>query len=84
MKLEIRGAQKLSLREKQVVTYKEIGLSASAIAARLGIAASSVATLYNRARSKGYEAVIIIEGESLGLFAQEEDGFEEIIESEQN
>lgn len=67
MKLEIRKAEKLSLREKQVVTYKEMGLSAEQIAAKLGIASGTVATLYNRARSKGYEAVIIVEGEYLGL-----------------
>ena len=76
MRLEIRGAQKLSLREKQVVTYKEMGMPAAKIATRLGIAASSVATLYNRARAKGYEAVIIIPGESMGLFAEEDDVFE--------
>ena len=77
MHLEIRGAQKLSLREKQVATYKEMGLSAKKIASRLGMAESSVATLYNRARSKGYEAVIIIPGESMGLFAEEDDGIEQ-------
>jgi len=67
MKLEIRGAEKLSLREKQVVTFKEIGLSTEAIAQKLGIAAGTVATLYNRARSKGFESVIVIEGNMLGL-----------------
>ena len=71
MKIEIRNAQNLSFREKQVVTMKETGASAAAIAKRLGIAESSVATLYNRARGKGYETVIVIPGETLGIF---EDG----------
>lgn len=73
MKLEIRGAEKLSLREKQVVAFKEIGLSAEAIAKKLGIAEGTVATLYNRARSKGFESVIIIEGHMLGLDLDSED-----------
>ena len=72
MKIEIRGAEKLSFREKQVVTLKETGISAQDIAKRLGIAASSVATLYQRARAKGFETVIVIPGEALGLFNNEE------------
>ena len=72
MKIEIRGAEKLSFREKQVVTLKETGVSAQEIAKRLGIAASSVATLYQRARQKGYETVIVIPGEALGLIDSEE------------
>ena len=72
MKIEIRGAEKLSFREKQVVTLKETGVSSQDIAKRLGIAASSVATLYQRARQKGYETVIVIPGEALGLFDSEE------------
>lgn len=71
MKIEIRGAEKLSFREKQVVVLKETGISARDIAKRLGLAESSVATLYNRARAKGYEAVIVIPGEALGLYAEE-------------
>ena len=72
MKIEIRGAEKLSFREKQVVTLKETGISAQDIAKILGIAASSVATLYQRARAKGFETVIVIPGEALGLFNNEE------------
>ena len=68
MKIEIRNAQNLSFREKQVVTMKEMGASAAEIAKRLRVAESTVATLYNRARGKGYETVIIIPGEALGLF----------------
>ena len=52
MKIEIRNAQNLSLREKQVVTMKEMGASAAAIAKRLGISESSVATTYSRARAR--------------------------------
>ena len=73
MKIEIRGAEKLSFREKQVVTLKETGVSATDIAKKLGIAASSVATLYQRARGKGYETVIVIPGTALGIFNDEED-----------
>ena len=76
MKIEIRGAQNLSFREKQVVTLKESGVSATQIAKRLGLAESSVATLYNRARSKGYEAVIIIPGEILALYENGEESDE--------
>lgn len=73
MQIEIRNAQNLSFREKQVVTLKETGVSAAAIAKRLGLAESSVATLYNRARSKGYETVIVIPGDALGLFNEVEE-----------
>lgn len=82
MKIEIRGAERLSFREKQVVTLKESGYSAKDIAKALKLAESSVATLYNRARAKGYEAAIIIPGAALKLFdaegdaAFEQDGFE--------
>ncbi|MGI6434059.1 MAG: helix-turn-helix transcriptional regulator [Syntrophomonadaceae bacterium] len=72
MKIEIRGAEKLSFREKQVVALKEMGKSTAQIARTLQIGASTVATLYNRARSKGYEVVIIIPGEVLGLTGEEE------------
>lgn len=67
MHIEIRGAQKLSFREKQVVTLKETGVAAKQIASRLKMSESSVATLYQRARAKGYETVIVIDGDALGL-----------------
>lgn len=73
MKLEIRGAEKLSFRERQVVTLKEMGHSSDKIAKRLGLTASTVATLFNRARNKGYEVVIVIPGNALGLFGPEEE-----------
>ena len=57
--------QKLSFRERQVVILKEMGYSTAEIARRLGLSAGTVATLYNRARSKGYEVVAIIPGETI-------------------
>ncbi len=78
MKIEIRGAEKLSFREKQVVTLKEMGYAAKVIAKKLQLGESSVATLYNRARAKGYETVIIIPGEALKLFDDDDlEGLEE-------
>jgi DNA-binding NarL/FixJ family response regulator len=68
MQIEIRGAEKLSFRERQVVTLKEMGYKSEVIAKQLDVSVSTVATLYNRARTKGYEVVIIIPGNSLGLF----------------
>ncbi len=73
MKVEIRGAEKLSFRERQVVTLKEMGYSSEKIAKQLQLSASTVATLYNRARNKGYEVVIIIPGQALGLFGSVDD-----------
>lgn len=73
MKVEIRGAERLSFRERQVVVLKETGYTAEQIAKRLQIATGSVATLFNRARAKGYEVVIIIDGDPLGIFASEEE-----------
>ena len=73
MKIEIRGAEKLSFRERQVVVLKETGKSTETIARTLGITPSTVSTLYNRARSKGYEVVIVILGEALGITEVEED-----------
>lgn len=72
MQLEIRGAERLSHRERQVVVLKELGYATEAIAHRLGLSPSTVATLYNRARSKGYQVVIVIAGDPLGLFGVEE------------
>jgi DNA-directed RNA polymerase specialized sigma24 family protein len=71
MHIEIRGAEKLSFRERQVVVMKEMGKSTEEISKTLKISPSTIATLYNRARSKGYEVVIVLPGEMLGLFAEE-------------
>jgi len=74
MRLEIRGIEKLSWRERQVVALKESGHSAEAIAQRLGISEGTVATLYNRARKKGDEVVLIIEGDPLGISGDADQG----------
>ena len=68
MQIEIRGAERLSFRERQVVVLKEMGRSNEEIAKRLGLATGTVATLYNRAKTKGYQLVIILAGDPLGLF----------------
>jgi len=72
VKLEIRGVEKLSFRERQVVTLKEMGRSNDEIARTLSISSSTVATLFNRARAKGYEVVIILSGDALGIFGERE------------
>lgn len=78
MKIEIRGAEKLSFRERQVVVLKEMGYSGEVIAQKLKLAAGTVATLFNRAKGKGYEVVIILPGESLRLgLSDEEDEVDE-------
>lgn len=73
MKIEIRGVEKLSFRERQVVALKEMGRTTEQIAKTLQLSASSVATLYNRARNKGYEVVIVLPGQSLGIFDNSEE-----------
>lgn len=75
MHLEIRGAEKLSFREKQAVVLKELGYSNEEIARELGVTPATVATVLTRARSKGYEVIIIIPT-SLRVFREEggEDG----------
>ena len=77
MHIEIRGAEKLSFRERQVVVMKETGKSTDEISRTLKITASTVATLYNRARSKGYEVVIVLPGDVLGLYNGEDRDEEE-------
>jgi len=73
LKIEIRGVEKLSFRERQVVTLKEMGFSNERVAKQLGLSVSTVATLFGRARAKGYEVVIIIPGHNLGLFGPDEE-----------
>ncbi|HBT20674.1 MAG TPA: RNA polymerase subunit sigma-70 [Peptococcaceae bacterium] len=68
MNIEIRGVEKLSFRERQVVALKEMGKSNEEVARILNLKPSTVATLYNRARSKGYQVVIVLPGETLGIF----------------
>lgn len=73
MKMEIRGLEKLSFRERQVVALKETGHSNDEVAGRLGIGKSTVATLINRARRKGYEVVLVIDGDPLSIFGDIDD-----------
>jgi len=73
MKIEIRGAEKLSFRERQVVVLKEMGKSTDEITRTLKVSASTVATLYNRARNKGYEVVIVLPGNIMGIFEGEDE-----------
>lgn len=77
MQIEIRGLEKLSFRERQVVSLKETGVSNDVVAKRLGLAPATVATLFNRAKSKGYQVVLVISGDPLGVYTDsEEDGIE--------
>ncbi|MBE0466487.1 MAG: sigma-70 family RNA polymerase sigma factor [Candidatus Desulforudis sp.] len=72
MQLEIRGAERLSFRERQVVALKEMGYANGEVAKRLGLSPSTVATLFNRARAKGYQVVLVMTGDPLGIFVNEE------------
>ena len=72
MELEIRGAERLSFRERQVVVLKETGHGADSIARRLGLSTGTVATLYSRAKAKGYQVVIVVSGDPLALFGGED------------
>lgn len=71
--MEIRGLEKLSFRERQVVALRETGHSNDEVAGRLGIRVSTVATLINRARRKGYEVVLVIDGDPLSIFGDSDD-----------
>ena len=73
MQLEIRGLERLSHRERQVVARKETGMGNDAVAKRLGLKPGTVATLYNRARAKGYQVVLVIAGDPLGVYGDPED-----------
>lgn len=73
MQIEIRGAEKLSFRERQVVVLKEMGQSNEDIARRLKLSPSTVATLLNRARAKSYQVVIVLPGDPLKLFQEEDE-----------
>lgn len=73
MQIEIRGAERLSFRERQVVVLKEMNQTNKQIAKKLGLSASTVATLYSRARAKGYQVVILLGGDVLGLFNDDDE-----------
>ncbi|HHW14400.1 MAG TPA: sigma-70 family RNA polymerase sigma factor [Firmicutes bacterium] len=74
MQIEIRGLERLSFRERQVVVLKESGRSNQEIAGQLGMSPSTVATLYHRARTKGYNVVVILPGDILGLEGEGTEG----------
>lgn len=67
MHVEIRGAEKLSFRERQVVVLKEMGKSIEEVGKALGLSPATINTLYTRAKGKGYQVVIIIPGEEWGV-----------------
>ena len=73
MHLEIRGAERLSFRERQVVSLKETGVRLDAIARQLSLSESTVATLLHRAKTKGYQVVIVIDGDPLALATDAEE-----------
>jgi transposase len=77
MQIEIRGIERLSFRERQVVALKETGWSNEKVAKRLGLSPATVATLYNRAKSKGYQVVLVIAGDPLGVYGDQDDEEEE-------
>jgi hypothetical protein len=72
VQIEIRGVERLSFRERQVVSLKEMGLSNADVAARLRLSPATVATLYSRAKNKGYQVVIIMSGDPLNVFDSSE------------
>ncbi len=73
MQIEIRGVERLSFRERQVVALKEMGLDNASVARRLGISSSTVATLFNRAKRKGYQVVMVLSGDPLAIFGDLDD-----------
>lgn len=77
MQIEIRGMERLSFRERQVVALKETGQSNDKVAKKLGLSAATVATLYNRAKNKGYQVVMVISGDPLGVFGEGEEDDDE-------
>ncbi len=73
MQIEIRGMERLSFRERQVVALKETGSSNDKVAKKLGLSVATVATLYNRAKNKGYQVVLVVSGDPLGVFGGEDE-----------
>lgn len=68
MQIEIRGIERLSFRERQVVALKETGHSNQEIAQRLNVSLATVATLFSRAKAKGYQVVLVLSGDPLNLY----------------
>lgn len=82
LQIEIRGVERLSFRERQVVALKETGHGNKAVARRLGVSATTVATLYSRAKAKGYQVVLVLAGDPLNLYP-DDDSDEDKGEAEQ-
>lgn len=59
------------------MVLRETGHNTEAIAKRLGITTGTVATLLSRAKSKGYQVVIVLPGDALGIFGTEGDDDDE-------
>lgn len=72
LQIEIRGAERLSFRERQVVALKEMGADNETVARRLGVTAGTVATLFNRAKRKGYQVVMILSGDPLNIMGDDD------------
>lgn len=77
MQIEIRGVERLSFRERQVVALKETGHSNQEIARRLSVSLATVATLYSRAKAKGYQVVLVLAGDPLNLYPGTDDDAED-------
>ncbi len=73
MQIEIRGVERLSFRERQVVALKETGHSNQEIARRLNVSLTTVATLFSRAKAKGYQVVLVLAGDPLNLYGGDVD-----------
>lgn len=77
MQIEIRGVERLSFRERQVVALKETGHSNQEIARRLSVSLATVATLSSRAKAKGYQVVLVLAGDPLNLYPGSDDDAED-------
>ena len=73
VRIELRGLEGLSFRQRQAVVLKETGHANASIARQLGVSEATVATLLHRARLKGYQVVVVLPGTALGLGADDEE-----------
>lgn len=55
------------------MALKETGHSNQAVARRLNVSLATVATLYSRAKAKGYQVVLVLSGDPLNLYGGNED-----------
>lgn len=82
MQIEIRGAERLSFRERQVVALKEMGADNDTVARRLGVSQATVATLFSRAKRKGYQVVMILSGDPLNIMGGDDDDLTDDVDDE--